>query len=137
MLNSLGSVFVFSGSFGRCDLAEKLNCFVIWKCLLKRCFPWQKDTAPMNDTVVSEVLNVLDAENLHIILPVIFQCFACMPVEDFSLPHNFCLIIQRFAKWHVYLDVIIINIWTKTKLSEFLPSLTLKSQISFFSQLLI
>ena len=52
----------------------------------------------MNDTVVSEVLNVLDAENLHIILPVIFQSLACMPVDIFSLPHNFCLIIQRFAK---------------------------------------
>lgn len=64
----------------------------------------------MNDTVVSEVLNVLDAENLHIILPVIFQSLACMPVDIFSLPHNFCLIIQRFAKGHVYLDDVIINI---------------------------
>lgn len=137
MLNSLVNVFVLSRSFSRCDLAKKLNYFVIWKCLLKRRLLWQKDTVPMNDTVASEVLDVLDAENLHVILPVIFQSLGCMPVEVFSLSHNFCLISKRFAKWHVYLDIIIINIWTKTKLSEFLSSLTLKSQTSFFSQSLI
>ena len=65
------------------------------KIFVKGMFSVTKDNGPVNDTVASAVLYGLDAEDLHIILPVFFlaQSLGYMPVEFFSLSQNSCFII--------------------------------------------
>lgn len=151
MLTSLGIAFVLHLELQWCIIweAELLCCMENWKSFIHRLTSFV-----LSKIIVKGILSVTKIMALCKVQWLLGRWVALLlttvhsvvcPFQPniwidahkfFSWSQNSCSVIKHFAKWHVYVDVIIISKWTKTKLLKFFSSLKLESQMSFLSWLL-